>query len=255
MTELTDIKISILTPSIRPSGINIVDDALSKQRFRDFEWIICGPESMEESFFKNINKTKYTYIGNPSLKAGQFWDLNYSYNKMIKEANGELIISWQDFTWADEKTLDKFWYCCELEPNTLVSAVGDKYIDDTWKDKTWSDPRKRNDLGKFYPCYPSDIEWNLCSCPKEAILKVGGFDEQLDFMGFGMDAYSVNERIEALGGYDFKLNQGIESFSLGHGRVDNWEENNLIHGGYIKRKKELISNGQWPVIANNNLKS
>lgn len=236
------VKVSIITPTIRKDGLEIVKKSLDNQKFKEFEWIIVSPFDPDMGIWVKDD-----------LKGG-FWSLNRAYNKGISEAKGELIVSWQDYTWADEKTLDKFWYCYELEPDTLVSAVGDKYEDDTWNNKTWSDPRKRNDLGKFYPCYPSDIEWNLCSCPKEAILKVGGFDEQLDFMGFGMDAYSVNERIEALGGYDFKLNQGIESFSLGHGRVDKWEENNLIHGGYIKRKKELMSIGQWPVIANNNLK-
>lgn len=243
MTESIDIKISILTPCVRPEGLEIVKKALDNQKFRNFEWLIGS------KFNPNIGK----WISDDFSDG--FWSLNRIYTKMIKEAKGELIVSWQDFTWADEKTLDKFWYCYELEPNTLVSAVGDKYTDETWQNKTWTDPRKRKDLGNFYPCYPSDIEWNLNSCPKEALDKIGYFDDEMDFIGLGMDGYGVNERIDTLGGYDFKLNQSIESFSIGHGRSDNWEKDNLIHGGYIKRKKELIDKGQWPIIANYKLKS
>lgn len=234
--------ISIITPCIRPEGLEIVKKALDNQKFRDFEWLIGSP--FDPKMGKWVKDDFYD----------GFWSLNRIYNRLIKEAKGELIVSWQDYTWADEKTLGKFQYCYELEPKTLVSGVGNKYEDDTWEKETWIDPRIRTEYGNFYPCYPQDIEWNFCSIPREVIIKIGGFDEKLDFLGFGMDAYGVNERISDLGGYNFKLNQNIRSYSLGHGRVENWEKDNLIHGGYLERKKELVNIGSWPVIANNELK-
>ena len=108
---------------------------------------------------------------------------------------------------------------------------------------TWKDPRERDDQGSYYLTGFENIEWNLCSCPKQALYDVGGFDEELDSMGYGMDGYSVNERISMLGKYDFKLNQSIKSYSEEHGRKADWEEHNNIHGNYQKRQKEYMQNG------------
>lgn len=169
---------------------------------------------------------------------------------MIRRSSGQLVISMQDWTYADPETLERFWTHYQLEPKTLVGAVGNKYQDESWSVMTWKDPRERSDQGTFYPCYFSDIEWNLCAVPKEALYAVGGFDEELDRF-FGMDAYSVNERVNLLGGYDFKLDQSIKSYSLEHGRPPGWEENNAIHGAYNRRRQDYLKNPVLPYLVAN----
>lgn len=226
--------ISVLTPSIRREGLPIVQRALKRQTNKDFEWIVGSP------FVPEVDciwiKDDYT---------DGMWTLNRIYNRMIEKAKGDIIVSWQDFTYANPDTLQRF--ADDLEYGDIsVSAVGNKYADDSWKEITWKDPREREDYGSFYEVGPHDIEWNLCALPKKLMYEIGGFDEEMDFMGFGMDGYGVNDRLDSTGHYRFFLDQSIKSFSLEHGRTKGWEEDNLIHGGYKKRKTELIDKGVWP---------
>jgi len=216
--------ISVITPSVRLEGLEIVEKALRRQTTTDFEWL--------------INDKRYK---------GGVWGLNRAYNDLISRAKGELLVSWQDYTFADPDCLEKFWLHYQSEPKTLITAVGNKYTDDTWTAKTWQDPRERDDQGSFYQCFPWDIEANLCSIPKQAMYDVGGFDEEMDFEGYGFDARGVFERLEMVGGYDFKIDQGIKSYSLEHGRPEGWDENNMI-GQWVDYKKKMIDSKAYPVL-------
>ena len=235
-------KISIITPSIRRKGLRIVLKALHRQTFNDFEWLIGSKFNPKELQY-NGSSIKWV---KDDFKGG-FWSLNRIYNKLIKQTRGELIVSWQDYTFATPHCLEKFWYCYQNNKKSLIGAVGHKYKDGSWSAITWQDPRKRTDLGAFYEVYFNDIEWNLCACSKKALYEVGGFDEGADQVFVGMDGYGVNERLNALG-YKFFLDQGNESFSLEHPRLKDWEKNNGIHGKYQERKKELLDKGTYPVL-------
>lgn len=242
--------ISVITPTVRAKGLELVAKALSEQTTQDFEWIIVFPKGSID--IKDIPCTiPQIRLIETEGRGDGFWSLNRDYNAAVRNALGQVVVSWQDYTYAGQKTLEFFWAKHKTSPNILVSGVGDKYSDTTWKEKIWQDPRRTSEYGLFYPCNFSDIEWNLCSVPIQAIWDVGGFDEDLDFLGFGMDAYSVNHRIASTGAYDTFLYQGpeIESFSLPHSRNDEWEEYNLIHGGYNLRQEWLMKSGQWPNVA------
>lgn len=219
--------ISILTPSVRPEGLALVEKALSRQTYTDWEWIVQGRDG--------------------DLPDGLVWTLNRDYNKAIRKAKGDLIVSWQDWTYADPDTLEKFAFHYSQEPKTLVTAVGNKYANEEWLVKTWQDPRERDDQGTYYPCFFNDIEWNLCSVPKQALYDVGGFDEDLDKY-FGMDGFSVLERINLIGGYDFKIDQTIKSYSLEHGRPKDWEEKNALHGPYNEFSQRYLENPILPFL-------
>ena len=219
--------ISVLTLSVRPEGLALVEKALKRQTFKDFEHIIQG---------------RAIPLADPNV-----WTLNYDYNEAIKKSKGDLIVSWQDWTYADPTALEKFWFHYQQEPKTLVTAVGNKYADDTWTVKTWQDPRERSDQGTFYPCYFNDIEFNLCSIPRSALFDIGGFDESLDRY-FGMDGYSVVDRINLFGGYDFKIDQTIKSYSLEHGRPENWEEKNALYIYNEKIRPAYLANPVLPYL-------
>lgn len=212
--------ISILTPSIRKEGLALVEKSLRRQTFTDYEWLIDDSPEKDE---------------------GDYWGVYKAYNRLLRRAKGELIISWQDYTYARPDTLERFWGHYETEPKTLVTAVGNKYSDDKWRVMTWKDPRIRSDQGSYYGCYFNDIEWNLCSVPKEAIYSVGGFDETLDKYS-SLCGLDVLARLNMIGGYDFKLDQDIKSFSLEHGRLPEWEENSPFNGVWQKRLVEYKEN-------------
>jgi len=222
-------KISVLTPSNRDfKALEIVSKGLMRQSFEDFEWIIGSPKAPEGGLLM-----EYKHVGDPPKEQDDYWVLNKLYNSMIESAKGELIVSIQDNTFFDPDALEKFWFHYENNPMAIVSGVGDKYLSDQFMNKTWEDPRRR-DNGSFYECYFADIEGNFCSVPKEALYSVGGFDEWLDKHA-GMDWYSVFARLHIKGEYSFYLDQSNESYSLEHPRYDDWEERNAIHGPYRER--------------------
>jgi len=232
-------KISVITPTIRELGLDIVKKALSRQTFKSFEWIIVSP------FDPKIG----VWVKDPGKNEGDVWSLNKAYNAGIKKAKGDLIVSWQDYTFADPDVLERFYFHFQNEPKTLVTGVGNKYKDvyPQLGEMTWKDPRERTDQGTFYPCNFSDVEWNFCAVPKQALYDIGGFDESSDQF-FGMDGYGVNERLWDYGGYDFKIDQAIRSYSLPHDRDKDWEEFNAIHGAYQAHKWKLVENRQYPVL-------
>lgn len=219
-------KITIVTPSVRPEGLLLVEKALKRQTFRDFEWLVDN---------------------SPEKNPGDYWGVYKAYNRLVKKAQGELIISWQDYTYTKPDTLERLWFHHQNEPKTIVGAVGNKYSDDTFTVMTWKDPRERDDQGTFYPCYYNDIELNLCSFPKQAFYDVGGFDEYLDKYS-SLCGLDVLDRLNIIGGYDFKLDQTIKTYSLEHGRLPMWDENLPFNGPYEERRRTYIANAKLPYL-------
>ena len=245
-------KISVITPSIRKEGLGIVKKALEGQTFKDFEWLISTPFHMGKHF-TDVNM----HWVEDDFEFG-FWTLNRTYNRLFREAKGELLVSLQDWVYVNPDGLKKFWDNYQaVGPKTLISGVGDQYEKvDKWgkpEIKIWSDPRHTEKYGSFYECMPSDIEWNWAMFPRIAVFEAGGMDEKLDFLGFGGDQLQMGERLDMMG-YKSYLDQTNESFTIRHDRSDyngqaNWDENHILFNGkYDKRKLELIETGEWPVL-------
>jgi hypothetical protein len=236
-------KISVWTPTIRPKGLKVVEKALRRQTFKDFEWLIISPIDLEDAM---TNALDMRILKDPPKEKDDYWSFNKAHNKLIEESNGELIVSIQDFTSFDPNALEKFWFHYQNNPSALVSGVGHKYANDDFISVVWQDPRVRDDYGSFYECYFNDIEMNFCSIPKKAFYDVGGFDEYLDKFA-GMDHISVQERLNEIK-YKFYLDQTNHSYSLEHGRPDKWDENHAMNGGYVERRDFLRKIGKWPII-------
>lgn len=231
------VKLSVLTPSNRTlEGLKVVEKALRRQTFSkdSYEWVIGSPQKPEGLTLPFI------WVQDPKKEEDDYWVFNKLMNKMVREAQGELIVSIQDFTSFTPQALNKFWFHFINNPNSAVSGVGGKYSDDTFIEQVWKDPRERDDQGTLYETYFNNWEGNFGSIPKKAILDVGGFDEYLDKYA-GMDWYSVNYRAEKLG-YTYYMDQTNKSFSLEHGRYDYWEERNAINGPFQKRTKHYKDN-------------
>lgn len=235
-------RVSIITPSVREKGLDLIRESLLEQSFTDWEWIVCSPFEVEDA------------IWIPDNFAGGYWSLNRAYNALFRKAQGDIIITWQDFIWLPSDAIQKMVDSVERTWG-VVSGVGDQYErlnEDTGKPevKIWHDPRKTDKYGSFYECNTNDVEWNFAGFPREAVFEVGGMDEHLDFLGFGGDQLQIMERINDAG-YKTYLDQTNESYTLRHGRDDfggqeQWDKNHVIFNGkYDARKKELKESGEW----------
>jgi hypothetical protein len=206
--------VTVITPTSRTgNAIQIVEKALKKQTIKDFEWIL---------------QTK------SPVRVGDTWSLNRDMNDAIRKSHGKLIVSWQDCTSAGPDTLEKFLFHYQKDPTSIVSGVGNKYSDENWIVETWHDPRIKG--VSFHECPFNEIEFNLCAIPKKAFIDVGGYDEWLDKY-YGMDGYSVVERLNILGKYKFYLDETIKSYSIEHDRPVDWDKKNAIGNVYNKRRK------------------
>lgn len=161
-------KISVLTPTIRPQGLHRVQESLRKQTFKDFEWLV-------------------------EVGLGVEHDLNKAYNKMIRRANGELIVFLQDYTSIPDDGLEKFWNFYVENKNTFTTAPLGKTIDGNEIKWDWRKYKNEIDFQGW------EIDWG--ACPKSALFDIGGFNEDLDkFWSF--DNVDVAYRAKMLG-YNF----------------------------------------------------
>jgi hypothetical protein len=223
--------ITVITPTIRPLGLTIVDRGLQRSTISCDEWLIGS--SFEPSVGKWV-KDDFE---------GGYWTLNRTLNKLVKESKGDLIVSIQDFTYFYPAALEKFKFYYDQNPKRIVSGIGDKYeqVVPTREKKVWADPRRSTGQG-FRECPFYLIEGNFCAIPKEAIYSVGGFDESLDFKGFGLDFYGLLDRLDIKGEYSFHIDDSNESFSEVHGRVDNWDKDNITSGMYMEIHQKYLEN-------------
>ena len=171
-------KISVLTPTIRPQGLEIVRKSLLKQTFTDFEWLV------------EVGLDKH--------------DLNAAYNRMLVRAKGELVVSLQDFMLVRPDFLQKWWDAYKANPDTFMTAPVGKVDNLNYSGSAvWDWRAYRNDeTQNIRPC-----EWNCWeidngAAPLAALKAIGGFDEVLDGVWSG-DNVNVGKRA-LLAGYSFK---------------------------------------------------
>jgi glycosyltransferase involved in cell wall biosynthesis len=243
------VRISVVTPSVRPEGLDIVKRSLDKQTFRDFEWIVVAPfwdkpETLP-SGIRTCSVTEIIKLPDPPRNKDDNYGLNKAWNAAFKVAKGELIISFVDMTWIPPDALQNFWYHYQDNPKSLVGGVGNQYAEvQNGKPEImiWKDPRMRMDQGSFYEINPIDLEFCLTSVPKQAIFDIGGWDEAWDKYA----ALSEKEaclRMDKLG-YKFYLDQSIEYRALTHPRLTkDWEERYRAGCKYMEKCIHEINEG------------
>lgn len=177
--------ISVITPTIRPEGLEIVKKCLEEQTYRDFEWLV--------------------EVGLPK-KDGH--DLNRAFNRMLKRAKGDLIVIYQDYIKIESDTLSKVWAKHQEKPDVFFTCPVGKTLD--WENVTW-DWRNNPDN--------KEISWqqweiDLGFAPKKALFEIGGFDEELDTY-WSFDNPNVAYRA-FLAGYKFENTQDIRGIAYDH---------------------------------------
>jgi len=188
-------KISVITPTIRPESLADMRVSLMAQTMdkKDWEWLV------------DINVT------------GEH-DLNASFNKLIKRARGDLIVFLEDFTRILPDGLERFWKAHQEHPDTLFTAPLGKV--DNWDDKPRWDWRAWSN-GPIDGDY-TDCRWQTCeldwgAIPKAILYDIDGFDERLD-KHWSMDNVSVGMRAD-LKGYKFKCLFTNPAIAIDHDKV------------------------------------
>ena len=175
-------KISVVTPSIRPSGLEVVRDSLAKQTFKDFEWLVEINTSGEH-------------------------DLNFAFNKMLDRAQGELIVFYQDFIKIPNDGLQKFWDFHVEHPDTLFTAPVGK-VQKWGEDPVYDWRTEKTEIGAM------ECEFDWGAAPKAILKDIGGFDERLD-QWWSFDNVSVGKRA-GLCGYQFTCLPEVRAIALDH---------------------------------------
>lgn len=172
-------KISVLTPSIRPAGLEITRQCLLQQTFKDFEWL-----------------TDINWTGKHDLSA--------SYNRMLRRAKGELVVSLQDYIKVLPNYLEKWWQCYQENPDTFLTAPVGK-VDNlnftgkaVWDWRSYRNDETKNIRENSWDCWEIDSG----AAPLKALVEIGGFDEATD-NHWSCDNVNVGCRAE-LAGYKFK---------------------------------------------------
>lgn len=204
-------KISVVTPSVRPELLAIVEKCLARQTTQDYEWLVCSPRNYKFG----------EWIKEPPKKPGDYYSLNKAMNALFKAVKGQLVVQITDGIWFEPDTLEKLWTHYETNPKACIGAVGHQY-DDIANGKpehlVWSDPRVRTDQGSFWEINPQDFEMCIASIPRQGIIDVGGVDEIYD-TGAALGEKEMSLRLDRAG-YRFFIDSTIEYRAIKHGRLN-----------------------------------
>lgn len=219
-------KVTIIVPTARFGGLDIIHDNVMRQTYRDFECIV-----VDELKRSHLPQDKcFTIIDAPEKDPKMYWNLDKSLNHAIRLAKGEVIVLLNDYIWIPDDALERLIKLHEDDRPCLVTGVGHQYVappaDDpkglysVWNpfpgrpsgDKIFTDPRVK---GKgVYICTPVEWEGNWACFAKEIWEKIGGFDEEFD-AGWGYDNVNFAERAQ-LAGFNTFLDLENECFGYSH---------------------------------------
>lgn len=225
-------RVSIVYPTARFGGLDILYDNLTRQTYQDFECIVVDELKRSKDLFI-IPKTKI--IDAPEKTPGMYWNLDKSLNHAIRQTHGDLIVLLNDFIWLPDDALERLVRVHDEDKPCLVTGVGHQYLIDKPEDfnpegryaiwskypgkptgeRVFTDPRVK---GKgVYVCTPVEWEGNWACFAKEIWQKIGGFDEEFD-AGWGYDNVNFAERAQ-LAGYNTFLDLENECFGYSHIRI------------------------------------
>ena len=231
-------RVSIINPTARLGGLDILVHSLKRQTFQDFECLILDElytkrsEALTEYLAETWpeGKDRIRHIRPLPKKPGKFWNLDQSINQALCLVDSDLIIFLQDYIWMEEQAVECFMKRnLEMGP-CLISGVGHKAQDPNWalnldglisiftdeNRPELSEPEKGINqpgppyepdprLGDFRspnytlrPAQAIEYETNYASCPLFICHEIGGFDEDFD-AGWGYDNVNFAERAQYSG--------------------------------------------------------
>jgi glycosyltransferase involved in cell wall biosynthesis len=219
-------KVSVITITIREGWWRIMAENLSKQTYKNFEWIIVDDykedrRKISEKYAKKYNLDIKYIRGDKGLgKYDKKCGLVRANNIAWKASEGEMTIWLQDFILIPETGVESIVDIYRHNPDALIAPV-DIYYDvkkadtknqedwweglkDAWNhflpiitEETWRNVRVKN-LGIYETENPFDFEMDYCAIPKKILDELNGFWEFMD-EGLGYDNTEIAYRALKLG--------------------------------------------------------
>lgn len=237
-SQVSKIDISVITPSIREEGLDMVRKCLTRQSTNiNWEWLVCSPFEYEEAI----------HVPEPEKGPDDFYSLNRAWNALFREAKGDLVVNIVDWMWFTPDVLQKLWDQYQSNPKAVISGVGHQYdqIENGKPENlVWRDPRVRTDFGSFYEVPHTEMEFCLVSFPKQAVVDVGGIDETFDKYAALGEKELAARMYKA--GYTLWLNQDLEYRAFKHPRLngeDIWEQKYREGTNYYLEAMKQVENG------------
>lgn len=211
-------KISVVTPTVRENGLDLVAKCLKRQTLKDYEWIVVSP-------FKFVSRDdRVVWVHDPGKNEGDYYSLNKAWNSAFKIAGGELMVSIVDLLWFPPETLEHLWTHYEANSKACIGLIGHQYselVNGKPENLVWKDPRETRN--GFYEIKPFDLELCIASIPMKGIQEVGGVDEEYD----QAPAWSEKDLACRLAALDYKcyIDEGVQYRALQHPRLTkDWDD-------------------------------
>lgn len=215
-----DIKVSVITPTIRTGWWNVMADNLSKQSYKNFEWIIVDDYKEDRKKIADKYAKKYgldiKYLRGPkrTAKVKRKYGLSSANNHAWKNADGELCVWLQDFVLLEEKAVEslvrvysqnRYSFICPVDTyHAPKSPPNLKNTEDWWDgdtDVVGKFMRKNARIGLGWLRESDtlyDLELNFGAIPKKLLEDLNGFWEFYD-EALGYDDTEIVYRGKKLG--------------------------------------------------------
>jgi len=204
-------KVSVLYVTKRSGGMDILKGNLDRQTFRDFEVVMVDGLDRDMAMltvFLNGVGPDFRQFRDP--QAG-VWA---AHNAGLRHCAGQYVVFLQDYIWIRANGLERFVAAQEARPGfyTGVGNVGEGPKKANESDLTiwsqpyygppervrWEDPRLGAWTGQIVEITPDLWENNWACAPRDALMELGGFDEQFD-KGWGWAEKELAARAQAIG--------------------------------------------------------
>jgi glycosyltransferase involved in cell wall biosynthesis len=260
-------KVSVITPTSRWGGIDILYYALEKQTYKNFELILVDSHyyKRKDEVKKFMSGIDVKHIPDPKKKKETAWNLNAAYNRAFKEASGDIYVFLQDYIWIPGDGLEKFVsHLLLLDKPDVVIGVGhkasypsesknplgkitifDKPFIDMPEGISEIDNRIDGSVGFVEQNY-SFWELNWSSCRASLVKTLGGMDTEYD-NGYGCENLNLSIRAMMLGAkfYIDKGNVCLGFNQLLHPRPSDWEARHN-NKGFHQSVASRILDGEFP---------
>lgn len=213
-TPVTNPLVSIITPTIREGWWNIMAENISKQTYKNLEWLIVDDYREDRSAialkYAKKYKLKIKYIrgdkalGTYNRPCGLVRANNFGW----QQSQGELLVWLQDFIIMPETGIESLVDLYRHNPNSLLAPVDEYFYaqtpdksnpEDWWNGKTdilgaksWRNPRVKYQ-GIRESDNPFDYEANYGAIPRKILDHLQGWWEFMD-AGLGFDNTELAHR-------------------------------------------------------------